>query len=472
MLTPWKKTTLLTLILCVTINAQAIDSQPSSIDQTDAAKGPDPTTLGVVPNAKKLGAGIPPFKTSAPIAGNEPSPFKEAISLKKAMEISVLRNWDLLTAGTSVDQNKAQLMIAKEFPNPSVSLSTAKITPNASTSLGSSFLDRSYDTIAAVNQLIELGGKRKWRQLAAKHGILNAEALFLDAERQLKDAVTKAYALVLREDGLVAILLDSEETLAKESKIAKRRLEVGDINASDELQIEIAAERFAADRVVEESNARNARVTLELLLGVKAPLGTIQLSDKFPELIEQLGKGQYPVKGERPDLVAAKANVNQMEANVKLALAGRIPDLTISGQVEHNPNPPAASNSSGFGISLPIPLWNHNQGAIALARAQKAAAEIALNKVCALVISDATQARDTFRATHIKWINYRETVGPKSKAALGAVRYSYEKGNIPLVTLLDAMRNDNDVRTGTSQAANDCTAAAADLEATQPYLKN
>ena len=163
--------------------------------------------MGLPPNGKRLNDGIPPFKESAPIAGKEPSPFSTPITLEKALEISVLRNWDLLVAKTNIDQGRAQLMIAKEFPNPTVSLNSNKLSGAGSgTSLGNGFFQRSYDSIGAINQFFELGGKRKWRQLAAKHGLLNAEALFQDAERQLKDGVTKAYVTVLHEDELVGIL--------------------------------------------------------------------------------------------------------------------------------------------------------------------------------------------------------------------------------------------------------------------------
>ena len=433
---------------------------------------PDVTSLGQVPHQMSLGKGIPPFKPSASLAGHEPNPFAEALTMQKAIEIAVLRNWDLLVTKTNIDQGRAVLLMAEEFPNPTVSLSTAKIASyGAATSLGNSIFQRSYDSIAAVSQFIELGGKRKWRQLAAKHGLLNAEALFKDAERQLKDGVIHAYINVLHEVELVAILKQSEDTLVQEAKIAKRRLEIGAIAESDEQQLEITAERFAADRVLEEANERNARVQLELLLAVPKPHGTVKLADKLGDLSDKIIKQKAGAKGERPDLVAAKEMVAQMEANLRLAIAGRIPDLTISVQGEHNPNPPAATNTGGFGVSLPIPIWNQNQGAINLAKAQKEAAELALKKVSALVMSDFTQAWATYQGTRDKWVNYRDTIAPQSRASLAAVRYAYEKGGLPLVAFLDAVRTDNDVRTGASQAASDNVGAAADLQATQPYVR-
>ena len=77
------------------------------------------------------------------------------LSLADAKRTAFERNWDLLAAKSGVDAATAQLLIAKEFPNPTFSYSTAKIgSQEGGTSLGNGLWSRSYDTIFAVNQLI------------------------------------------------------------------------------------------------------------------------------------------------------------------------------------------------------------------------------------------------------------------------------------------------------------------------------
>lgn len=102
------------------------------------------------------------------------------LSLKEAQDIAFQRNWDLLASKSGIDAAQAQLIVVKEFPNPTLALSVAKIgTSQNSTTLGNSIWDRSYDTIAAVSQLIEIAGKRGDRQRAARAGIEGARARFL-----------------------------------------------------------------------------------------------------------------------------------------------------------------------------------------------------------------------------------------------------------------------------------------------------
>src|SRR6202162_5290842 len=80
----------------------------------------------------------------------------------------------------------AQKIVAREFPNPTLSLATSKVNvdshPN-STAEGNGLWERSYDTIFAVNQLLEIGGKRRSRKASAQAGFEAAKAQFFDAQR-------------------------------------------------------------------------------------------------------------------------------------------------------------------------------------------------------------------------------------------------------------------------------------------------
>ena len=87
------------------------------------------------------------------------------LSLTEAKRLALENGWDILAAQSGVDSATAQLIITKEFPNPTASLSTARIgTHENATPEGNSLWDRNYDTIAAINQLFEIAGKRRHRQ--------------------------------------------------------------------------------------------------------------------------------------------------------------------------------------------------------------------------------------------------------------------------------------------------------------------
>src|ERR1700744_4010041 len=147
------------------------------------------------------------------------------LSLADAKQIAFERNWDLLAAKRGMDAPQGQLLCTKKFPNPIASLSTVKIGDReASTVLGNGLIDRNYDSIAAVSQLIEIGGKRHDRQIAARAGVEGARARFFDAQRSLEQGVTKAYIAALLADENARILNESARLLRHEADIAQARL--------------------------------------------------------------------------------------------------------------------------------------------------------------------------------------------------------------------------------------------------------
>src|SRR5262249_9025266 len=118
------------------------------------------------------------------------------VTLPQAQQTAFERNWDLLAAAAGIGTATAQKVVAREFPNPTFSFSSSKINVDnhpSSTPEGNSLWDRSYDTIFAINQLFEIGGKRGSRKASAQAGYDAARAQFLNAKRTLDLGVTRAY---------------------------------------------------------------------------------------------------------------------------------------------------------------------------------------------------------------------------------------------------------------------------------------
>src|SRR6266446_4785001 len=204
------------------------------------------------------------------------------VSLPEAQRIALEHNWDLLAAANGIDAATAQKIVAREFPNPALSASSMKINLDdhpSSTSAGNGLWDRNYDTIFAINQLFEIGGKRRHRKASSEAGFEAARAQFFEARRTLDLAISKAYAAAAQAEENVRVLMQSADTLRQEARIAEVRLRAGEISTADKSQIEIIAERFELDARAAESAAAQARVALEVLLGIPQPKGEIILSD-------------------------------------------------------------------------------------------------------------------------------------------------------------------------------------------------
>ncbi len=388
----------------------------------------------------------------------------KTLSLAEARRIAFLRNWDLLAAQANVDQAVAQHMVSREFPNPTLSFSSGKISTDSapnSTPLGNKLWDRNYDSVFAVNQLYEIGGKRTLRQKSAAHGLKAAEASFKDARRTLDLGVSKAYVAVLLAEANVAILHESAESLRREAKIAAARLNAGDISRSDKTQIDIAADQLDLNAEAATSTAKTARIALEVLLGVKSPKGDWKPSDKLEALATGNSFGHRPSVESRPDILAAEESLRKAGDDLGLQKAMRIPDPTFLLQYEHNP--PDMPNTIGIGVSLPLPLWNFNRGNIKAAIAAQELAADQLGKIKMQAASDIISAKVALEEAAARWHRYKESIAPKSANVVKMVQYAYQKGGATLVDLLQAQRTDNDIRVGTAQAMADAASAAVTL---------
>ncbi len=387
------------------------------------------------------------------------------LTLASAQQLAFLRNWDLLAAQRDVDVATAQRWIAREFPNPTLSASVGKISlDSAHPNTGHGFGGRDYDTIAAVTQLIEIGGKRRARRDAAEAGVRAAGARLADARRLLDEGVAQAYVAALLAERTRRVLTDSATSLRTEARLAATREQAGDISNADRSQIEIAAQRLELDAVAAATTARNARINLAVLLGDPHPGGELALADELEPLAEAAAPTDRPAPPEaRPDVLAADAERSRAEAALRSERAQRVPDPTFLAQYEHEP--PDQPHTLGLGVSLPLPLWNHNRGRIAAAEAALDQARLAAEKVRAAAEAEVAMARESYASAHARWRRYDDELAPRSRQVRESVAYAYEHGGASLLDLLSAQRNDNDIRLATIQAAADAANAAAALRA-------
>ncbi len=398
----------------------------------------------------------------------------EEVSLARANALARQKNPDVLAARADVAQAQAQLLIARQVQNPALSASTSKIPTDsggAVTPLGNGLFDRSYDTVIAVSQLVEVGGKRKERRLSAEASLAFARARLRNAERTVSAAVARAYAGALLARETAAIARQTAESLAKSAELATARFDAGEISAADRLQIEIAAGRFRADALSAEGAARAALVGLATLLDEPADIAGLKLSDTLAGLAAQAAQAPplLPAAGDRspidsrPDVESAAKGVEKADAERALQIAFRIPDPTFLVQYEREP--PDRPNSVGLGVALPLPLFNRNTGAIRAAEASRDAARVELARVRARAAAELETAKlnvDTALARS------RELAGnllPKAVKVRETVAYAWTAGGASLLELLEAERSLNDVRLAAASAQADLVTAVADQRA-------
>jgi len=261
------------------------------------------------------------------------------------------------------------------------------------------------------------------------------------------------------------ILTDSAEMLRHEAEIAQARLQAGDISEADEKQLENNADVLALQARSAATAAVQARIAVEILLGVNQPRGLWIPTDSLAQMVGPIPPTNA-TNALRPDVLAAEADLKQSKADLQLQKAMRIPDPTVSFLVEHNPpggGPP--EDTVGIGVSFPLPLWHRNRGEIQSAQATVDKNALMLARARAQMAADVANAQAACTEASERWQRYQNQILPKSQKVRESVAFAYEKGGASLVNLLEAERADNDARLATAQAMSDTASAIADLKA-------
>jgi cobalt-zinc-cadmium efflux system outer membrane protein len=399
-----------------------------------------------------------------PVAAEE----TPGLTLAAARQQALAHSWDLLAAKSDLDQATAQSLLAREIQNPSLSSTVSQIPLDGSptgTAAGNGLFERSYQTELVVSQLLEGHGKRRLRRASAAAGIDAASARFADARRVLDAAVAKDYAAAALAEANGRLLALAAQSLAQSARIAGARFAAGDISASDRQQIEVEAARFALEARTSEATARNARIALDVLLGMPAPAGNWHAADSLEELAQAAGSLRIGAPSAeapaRPDLVAAEAALHRSELDLALEAARRVPDPTLLLLYDHIP--PDRTSALGVGISIDLPVWNRHQGAVATASVARDQAARERERVRALIAGERATARTAFANAAERFNDYQREILPKALEVRETVVYAYQNGGASLLELLEAERNANDLRLAAAQAAADLVSAAADL---------
>jgi cobalt-zinc-cadmium efflux system outer membrane protein len=149
---------------------------------------------------------------------------------------------------------------------------------------------------------------------------------------------------------------------------------------TDLLQAEIEGQRAGAALLQSESNLRGAWRRLTALVGqqdmaersLTVDLSALRWQSPWNETLVQLMR-------ESPEVAEAEANVDRARAALARACAEPIPDISAQASVQYDDS--TSDTIAGAQVTLPLPLWNRNQGGIAKAQADLVAARRRLEGV-------------------------------------------------------------------------------------------
>lgn len=355
----------------------------------------------------------------------------------------LVANPDLKAAHATMDIARAQINVAKIFPDPDLALG-----------LGQYDVSRRGNPTIVATQLslpIELGGKRRSRIAVAQSG-LEASALdYADAVRTLRALAANAFIDALHARTIVTQKQGALVHLQRLVEVNQRRLASGDIAEVELVQSRVEMQRFRAEVIEAEGEQRAAEVVLAELLGQDQSLRVQANGDLLtpPPILDQSGLAAGIDK--RSDVHASQMRLQGAERQIDLEHAKRVVDVTVGAGWMHNfpvggdSGLPSADLVTAS-LSVPIPFSRVYRGELEAAESARTQAESQLQAIRIRAQAELQAALAHFETAARRVALYDGGTLVDANAVLEKTLYSYQRGEAPLVEVLVAQRTASEIQ--------------------------
>lgn len=391
--------------------------------------------------------------------------FSEDLTEQSVVDLFLQNNLPLLAGKMQIALSQAQVLVAKQWTNPSLSLSVSGLGDTKSWDGGNSYWDRPYNNNLSISQLIETAGKRQLRIEGAEIGEQAQNLLFVDLLRSLKRDLLTAYYLVVMNQQRVAIYDEILQQLNEVSSANFLRFKAGDISQSEFSRIELAVLKAKTDVEQAHLDLDVSRQQLAEILAYRLSPDHLKVLSKFPSY--HLPQSPAPkliskALDDRPDIQAARLTIEQQQKQLDYAQVQKIPDVVVGVQYVHDPSA-TLRDSAGVGIGMTIPLWHQYQGEVEQARVNKRLSEVALNQLEQQIKTQVNQAYSQFQQKDRVLVRFNKEVIGRAKQVRESSVFAYQQGAISLLELLDAEGNYRNTMLDYTQALYDQTIARLNL---------
>lgn len=349
-------------------------------------------------------------------------------------------NPTLLAGQLNVDELRAEEITAHLRPNPDFTFSAdgTQIAPSHGVwqPFAGTFIS------PGVSYLFERRNKRNLRFESAKQGTAVGAAQQSDLERNLLFNLRSAFVGVLQAKAVLHVAQDNLDYYDHVLKISRDRFQAGDIAQIDLDRLELQRLQYESDLQTALVNLRTTKINLLALLDDHRPIDSFDVEGvfDFSEEISALDEYRREALDARPDLKAAVLSVQQAQTNYKLAEANGSTDPTVSAWYTHNGsyNNPDALNTLGASVSIPLRIFDQNQGEKLRTKLDIKRNERLRDAAEAQVYSDVDSAYAVVNSNIELLKPYKRKYLDQAVRVRDTVFFSYQHGGASLLDFLNA----------------------------------
>lgn len=332
---------------------------------------------------------------------------------------------EIFVQEASIKAAEAGIQQAKTIPNPELEIGLEN------------WGDNEIETV--LTQPLEIGGKRKTRVVLAQKDLqaaqLEKEAILLSLQAEIIRRCTPILGLQKKID-----IIDSLYSVIHESlRDIKRRIRAGAAREADALRTEMELDELLIQKTALNRELQTQKKAIAALWGETSDTetdleGTIITPIILPPVSDILKQ-----MSEHPEFELMKLSQETAIAEANQLKAEAFPEVSISGGYLQNNE--ENENAVLAGVSISLPVFNRNKGAIAsknhevqAERKKYRAFMIERSTEVKAILSEIENIDEEFSAvTH--------TLQPKIKNVHRILESHYQKGKISILEVLESRRH-------------------------------
>lgn len=381
----------------------------------------------------------------------------DVVTLPEAIAAALVNNPELAVQASQQRIAGTRIVQAGLIPNPELQTEVENFGGG-----GDRLAFEETETTISLAQAIELGGKRSKRKRLAETGQELTNWDYEVARLDVLTAVAKAFIATLAAQQRAQLFADLSALAHLSVDTVDEQIRAGATSSTELLRAQADLGRTEAERRQADQELAQARVRLAAKWGNPRPTFRVVAGDlshvETPPPLATL----LPRVADAPDVARWTAELENRRAAVELERAEAIPNLTLSLGGRHFSD--NGDNALVGGFSIPLPVFNRNQGdilaaeeGVSKATAERTRATVAAEEALAAAYED-------LRSNAAQVVLLRDDVLPKSEAAFRGTRDAYERGLLRFLDVLDSQRTWFEVRDQLVQTLAAYHSAAAEVE--------
>jgi outer membrane protein, heavy metal efflux system len=423
---------------------------PTAITNPSAGQMTRPGVATLAPSATLPAPAIPHYGRMELPSGPESEGPPNGLTLDAAIERLVHHNLDIRSRYFEIPQAQADVLTASLRNNP-IFYADSQLIPYGGFSNQRPGGPTQYDI--NVTHPIDVNHKRRYRIDSAVKARKVLEAQYQDFVRQQIGNLYLAFVDVLSARETNRYAEGRVNGLKTAVGVIRKQFQLDKATQADVEKMEVQLDFAEMTLMDEQHKYRRTRQTLGTLLqltpGEADALelrGSVRVSTPpLPELDSLIQNAL----NNRPDLAAYRLGIQRAEADVRLARANRYQDVYLLLQpytFQNNaPFGKESAHSWAVGMTVPLPLYNRNQGVIQRARLNVNQTQLERLDLERKIVNEVIQAHGEYALTHRITERFEQGLLGRAKAMRDNTQRLFTAGETPdVLPYLEAERLYND----------------------------